>query len=66
MGRIERAYAAPPAQAVDLLKLRRFDLFADEGPGLVGMSVDCEESNTGAWVQFNDVKALIDSQAVGK
>lgn len=60
------AWIAPPAQAEDLGQLKRFELFADEGPGLGGMSVDYEETDTGAWVRFDDVKALIDSQAVGK
>ncbi|MCI1050020.1 hypothetical protein MOQ50_11050 [Stenotrophomonas maltophilia] len=54
----------PPAQDVDLGKLQRFDVFADEGPGLGGMSVDYEESATGTWVRFDDVKALIDGKAV--
>jgi hypothetical protein len=57
--------AAPPAQVVDLGQLQRFDMFADEGPGFGGMSVDYEESATGAWVRFEDVANLIDSQAVG-
>lgn len=55
-------YLGQPAQAVDLGQLKRFELFADEGPGLGGMSVDYEEADTGAWVRFDDVKALIDSQ----
>lgn len=54
-----------PAQAVDLGKLQRFDVFADEGPGLGGMSVDYEESAIGTWVRFDDVKDLIDGKAVG-
>lgn len=54
--------AAPTAQAVDLGQLQRFDVFADEGPGLGGMSVDYEEAATGTWVRFDDVKALIESR----
>lgn len=55
-------WLGPPAQAVDLGQLKRFELFADEGPGLGGMSVDYEESDTGAWVRFDDLKALIDNR----
>jgi|GEM_PF-1068927 len=54
----------PPAQAVDLQQLERFDM---EGvPTSRGWDVVNNRDATGEWVRFADVRALIDSQAVGK
>lgn len=54
----------PDAQAVDLGQLERFDM---EGvPTSRGLDVCNNLCADGEWVRFDDVKALIDIQAVGK
>lgn len=56
-------YDAPPAQAVDLSTLERFECQLYENPWPYSKM---DEVDGGDWVRFDDVKALIDSQAVGK
>jgi len=55
-------YAAPPAQAVDLAKLERFDPAIYQGA--LGVYGEMEKLSDGDWVRFEDVEALIDGKAV--
>ncbi len=62
------AGVSPPAQAVDLGQLQRYDL--DDGwDHYRDLAKDAGahlyEEATGEWVKWDDVRALIDSQAVG-
>ncbi|WP_158704753.1 hypothetical protein [Stenotrophomonas maltophilia] len=51
-------YTAPPAQAVDLGQLQRYESIGSDG-------MNMERVSDGRWVKLDDVRALIDSQAVG-
>lgn len=54
-------YDAPPAQAVDLSTLERFECQLYENPW---PHSKMDEVDGGDWVRFDDVKALIDSRTV--
>lgn len=56
-------YAAPPAQAVDLGQLQRFAPHPENRA--FGWMEGMREEASGDWLHIDDVRALIDSKAVG-